>query len=534
MPFKKLSKEENQPTIKEVLPYCTKEVNINRTSSVESAKSIKTDNLGAKVSPTTAELHDWEFVEVETRKKRKRRNRSSGSLKTNPNKKVNMEDPIAAYNNEHITPTPPESQTPLVSIPEVTLSPELLELERRLNKNMIINIASGIKSALKPLQESIKNIEKSSDLIIRQETRIKELTEENTSLHEEVKKVKIELIEFKERLFNLENKSLECNLIFRGVDEAVNETNDGLKERIYWLLADTVNNPNASEPLAAAKCLGICKCRRLGKINPVRPRPISVEFDTKSDANTVYNHRFYLTNGVFVDREFNLETEKCRRTLRPILHAAKQKPEFCYKSSMDGSKLVIDGKRYSVSELDKLPQKLSPFEVMTKSNDDTIGFFRELCPFSNFHPVAFIHNGQSYHSGKQLIQHQKALHCNDSRAADRILATKTAIACKQLSYTIQNYDQQSWTMVAKDRCLDGLKAKFVQNPELLQVLLSTGSKLIVECSKDHIWDTGIPLYRWDCLHRKYWSGNGLLSELLMEIRDSCKETTEMDIQNSLT
>ena len=117
---------------------------------------------------------------------------------------------------------------------------------------------------------------------------------------------------------------MECNLIFRGVDEAVNETNDGLKERIYWLLADTVNNPNASERLAAAKCLGICKCRRLGKINPVQPRPISVEFDTKSDANTVYNHRFYLTSGVFVDREFNLETDKCRRTLRPILHAAKK------------------------------------------------------------------------------------------------------------------------------------------------------------------------------------------------------------------
>ena len=137
---------------------------------------------------TDARLAD---ITTETRKKRKRRNRLSGSPKTNPNKKVNMEDPIAANNKEHITPTPPESQTPLVSIPEVTLSPELMELERRLNKNMIINIASGIKSALKPLQESIKNIEKSSDLIIRQETRIKELTEENTNLHEEVKKVKI-------------------------------------------------------------------------------------------------------------------------------------------------------------------------------------------------------------------------------------------------------------------------------------------------------------------------------------------------------
>ena len=136
-----------------------------------------------------------------------------------------MEDPTVSSNNEHNTPSFPESQTPLVSIPEVTLSPELLELERRLNKNMITNIASGIKTALKSLQESIKNIEKSSDLIIRQETRIKELTEKNTNLLEEVNKVKTELTEFKERLFNLENKSLECNLIFRGVEEVVSETN---------------------------------------------------------------------------------------------------------------------------------------------------------------------------------------------------------------------------------------------------------------------------------------------------------------------
>ena len=163
-----------------------------------------------------------------------------------------------------------------------------------------------------------------------------------------------------------------------------------------------------------------------------------------------------------------------------------------------------------------------------------LDFFGELCPFSNFYPAVFTHNGKRYHSGEQLIQHQKALHCNDIRAVDCILAIKNAVACKQLSYTIQNYDQHSWMMVAKDRCRDGLRAKFVQNPHLLRVLLSTGNKLIVESSKDNIWGTGIPLYRWDCLHRKYWSGNSLLSELLMEICDSCKETTEMDIQNSPT
>ena len=49
---------------------------------------------------------------------------------------------------------------------------------------------------------------------------------------------KSQLSEFKERLFNLENKSLECNLIFRGGEEPLNETPEGMKERLYWMIAD--------------------------------------------------------------------------------------------------------------------------------------------------------------------------------------------------------------------------------------------------------------------------------------------------------
>ena len=148
---------------------------------------------------------------------------------------------------------------------------------------MIENIANGIKAVLKPLQESIERVQKSSDLIIRQENRIKELTEENVNLHSEVNKVQTELREFKDRLTNLENKSLECNLTFRGVDESENETADTLKEKIYWLMADTVDNPVASERLASAKSVGIHRCRRLGRTNQVRPRPISVEFEKKRE-----------------------------------------------------------------------------------------------------------------------------------------------------------------------------------------------------------------------------------------------------------
>ena len=117
---------------------------------------------------------------------------------------------------------------------------------------MIATIANGIKTALKPIQESKDNIQKSCYLILQQETRIKKLTTENEQLLSEVKQVRCELKEFKERLSSLENKSLECNLIFCSVEEPLNETSEGLKEQLYWTVADTIDNPNPAERLSAA------------------------------------------------------------------------------------------------------------------------------------------------------------------------------------------------------------------------------------------------------------------------------------------
>ena len=139
MPNKKLTKEENQPPITTLLPNYTKNSNINRTLPQVSAKSAI--NSGANVSLKSADLtiaaqtepREKEFVEVKSNKKRKRRNRSSGSPKKNPSKKPIMENPVTINGDVH--PPSPRSDTepPLNPISEITLSPELLELERRLN-----------------------------------------------------------------------------------------------------------------------------------------------------------------------------------------------------------------------------------------------------------------------------------------------------------------------------------------------------------------------------------------------------------------
>ena len=408
----------------------------------------------------------------------------------------------------------------------IQLSPELEELEQRLNNNMLQNIASSIEAALQPIKDSINKILTSSDLITNQEEQIKNLKEENVKLQEDLTSVTTDLNGLKSRLNDLENKALESNLIFQGLNEEINETDEGLKEKIYWNIADTIDRYDQNERLAVARTFTIRRCRRLGKPNPSRSRPVSVEFDRHADADAVYKYRYHLTGGLYVDREFNLETENSRRLLRPILRAAKMKPEYRYKSRMENDKLVIDGRKYGVNDFNLLPQKLHPFEVTTKSNEETLGFSGELCPFSNFYPAQFTHEGIKYNSSEQLIQYKKAMFCGDKTTAMKILGAKTAISCKQLAYQIQNYDHQGWIDQAKEQCRDGIGAKFDQNPVLCRKLLSTGEKTLVESSRDDIWGTGVPLFRWDCLNRTHWKGNGILGTLLMDIRDGlrCKNT----------
>ena len=162
---------------------------------------------------------------------------------------------------------------------------------------------------------------------------------------------------------------------------------------------------------------------------------------------------------------------------------------------MESDKLVIDGKRYGTDDLEKLPQSINPINVSTKSNDNVVGFFGELCPLSNFHLANFTFKGQSYHSSKQFIQHTKAQLCNDGETANCIINTQSALACKQLGYMVKNYNCQDWVDSIETLCKDGIRAKFEQNPPLLRVLLNTGNKTIVESSKDDVWGTGIPLFR---------------------------------------
>ena len=190
---------------------------------------------------------------------------------------------------------------------------------------------------------------------------------------------------------------------------------------------------------------------------------------------------------------------------------------YAGKCRLDGDTLVVKGLSYTVENLEKLPEDLNSFNIMSRSMDHLIAFFGELNPLSNFHQCKFTVDGVTFHSSEQYIQYVKALYFKDRSTGNEILSASTSLHCKQLSKNIASYNHSDWSNKAKELCLPGIKSKFEQNPYLMDVLKSTGEKQIIEASYDTLWGTGVLLNSRDCLIKCKWECPGILGEILMDI-----------------
>ena len=69
----------------------------------------------------------------------------------------------------------------------------------------------------------------------------------------------------------------------------------------------------------------------------------------------------------------------------------------------------------------------------------------------------------------------------------------------------------------------GVRAKFEQNKDILQVLLDTQDNVLAECSlMDKKWGIGVAIDNPDCSDPSKWNGKNYLGRILMEVRDELR------------
>ena len=150
--------------------------------------------------------------------------------------------------------------------------------------------------------------------------------------------------------------------------------------------------------------------------------------------------------------------------------------------------------------------------------------------FSQWLSSKFVVDNVEYNCAEQYMMAQKAILFGDGEMLETIMGTDNPKTQKACGRNVKNFDIDVWNAHAKGIVFDGSMAKFIQNPDLLDVLVESEGTTLVEASPyDKVWGIGMGADNPNALIRANWKGTNWLGEILTATRDIILESTFKDI-----
>ena len=142
---------------------------------------------------------------------------------------------------------------------------------------------------------------------------------------------------------------------------------------------------------------------------------------------------------------------------------------------------------------------------------------------SQWYMCSFVVDNVSYNCAEQFMMAEKARIFGDDDTWQQIMASYDPMTIKKLGRKVRNFNAYVWKKNCQQIVKRGNLAKFSQNQKLLEYLLGTGDKILVEASpKDTIWGIGLAEDASEASNPRLWQGENLLGFALMEVRDMLK------------
>ncbi|MCI6868738.1 MAG: NADAR family protein [Lachnospiraceae bacterium] len=150
--------------------------------------------------------------------------------------------------------------------------------------------------------------------------------------------------------------------------------------------------------------------------------------------------------------------------------------------------------------------------------------YEEYGCFSNWYKAYFEYVGRRFSSVEQYMMYHKALMFREYELSEQIANTDNPALIKKLGRSyMKSFNSDLWDKTSKQIVKRAIRAKFEQNPELLDVLLGTEELVLTECSKnDKKWGNGVAIDDEDRFCTSKWTGKNLLGRILMEVRDELR------------
>jgi ribA/ribD-fused uncharacterized protein len=140
---------------------------------------------------------------------------------------------------------------------------------------------------------------------------------------------------------------------------------------------------------------------------------------------------------------------------------------------------------------------------------------------SQWWPSPFTVDGTVYATAEHYMMAEKARLFDDEETAAAVIAATHPRRAKDLGRRVRDFDEQTWRDNRVAIVTKGNEHKFAQNKELLDYLLNTGDRILVEASPlDRIWGIGLTAQDPRAEHVESWKGENLLGFALMTVRST--------------
>ena len=144
--------------------------------------------------------------------------------------------------------------------------------------------------------------------------------------------------------------------------------------------------------------------------------------------------------------------------------------------------------------------------------------------FSQWHHSSFEIDNVYYATAEHYMMAEKARVFNNDELALQIIEASHPNQAKALGRQVTGFTNEEWNKHRFDIVVKGNLAKFSQNLDLKEFLLTTENRVLVEASPvDKIWGIGLAEDHIDADNPLKWKGLNLLGFALMVVRKKIKE-----------
>ena len=334
----------------------------------------------------------------------------------------------------------------------------------------------------------------------------------------------------KDHINKLDNYSRRKNIIIRGIEESEDESNDTCVRKVREFMRTQLKlDDDTVDSIKFAGCHRLSANANRKRHNSQQfnqKRPIIVQFCNQADKATVWGAKTQISdNRVSVSENFSSDTEYKRNKLYMLYKKAKSLDKFKQKVYLVGDVLILDGKRYTVDELQNLPVELSPRQFSERVNADFHvfgGIHSVSTPFSNWYPCKLQYKGHTFKSVEQAYQYAKALYVDDVTSAEKLMYTIDPGAAKKVGSKVAGLNGTKWDTVKFAIMKDLVMKKFAGCDDMKAELLKTGEKTMVESGRDIHYACGLSIVHKDIFNKTKWSGKNKLGEILGDVRGSIR------------